>query len=211
MPWTATRLPAGRHRAPRRARSRTSPPPSAAHGRRADGRAALRRSWRSRRWPTRHGRRPASTCCGPTATCPTATAPTASAAARGPARPLRARLARPGRRAPGRARRSTSSAYNPNDVGGDIAGGSLGGRQLVLRPWAPLHPYRTPLPGVWLCSASTPPGAGAHGMCGWHAAGRRRSTPPADRRARPRPTARVERGRRRQRASLRPAALVTNA
>jgi phytoene dehydrogenase-like protein len=62
-------------------------------------------------------------------------------------------------------------AENPNDVGGDIAGGSLGGTQLVLRPWAPLHPYRTPIKGVWLCSASTPPGAGAHGMCGWHAAG----------------------------------------
>ena len=61
--------------------------------------------------------------------------------------------------------------YNPNDVGGDIAGGSLGGTQLVLRPWAPLHPYRTPIARVWLCSASTPPGAGAHGMCGWHAAG----------------------------------------
>jgi phytoene dehydrogenase-like protein len=62
--------------------------------------------------------------------------------------------------------------YNPNDVGGDIAGGSLGGTQLVVRPWGLLDPYQTPLPGVWLCSASTPPGAGAHGMCGWHAAGR---------------------------------------
>ncbi len=62
-------------------------------------------------------------------------------------------------------------AANPNNVGGDIAGGSLGGTQLALRPWAPLHPYRTPVKGVWLCSASTPPGAGAHGMCGWHAAG----------------------------------------
>jgi phytoene dehydrogenase-like protein len=61
--------------------------------------------------------------------------------------------------------------YNPNNVGGNIAGGSLGGTQLMLRPWAPLHPYRTPIPGVWMCSASTPPGAGAHGMCGWHAAG----------------------------------------
>jgi phytoene dehydrogenase-like protein len=61
---------------------------------------------------------------------------------------------------------------NPNSIGGDIAGGSLGGLQLVVRPWNPLDPYRTPLPGVWMCSASTPPGAGAHGMCGWHAAGR---------------------------------------
>ena len=63
------------------------------------------------------------------------------------------------------------AAGNPNDIGGDIAGGSLGGSQLALRPWAPFHPYRTPVKGVWLCSASTPPGAGAHGMCGWHAAG----------------------------------------
>jgi phytoene dehydrogenase-like protein len=61
---------------------------------------------------------------------------------------------------------------NPNSIGGDIAGGSLGGLQLVVRPWNPLDPYRTPLSGVWMCSASTPPGAGAHGMCGWHAAGR---------------------------------------
>jgi phytoene dehydrogenase-like protein len=61
---------------------------------------------------------------------------------------------------------------NPNDIGGDIAGGSLGHLQLVVRPWNPLDPYRTPLKGVWMCSASTPPGAGAHGMCGWHAAGR---------------------------------------
>jgi phytoene dehydrogenase-like protein len=63
-------------------------------------------------------------------------------------------------------------AYNPNNVDGDIAGGSLGRGQLVVRPWGLLDPYRTPLPGVWICSASTPPGAGAHGMCGWHAAGR---------------------------------------
>jgi phytoene dehydrogenase-like protein len=63
-------------------------------------------------------------------------------------------------------------AYNANNVGGDIAGGSLGGLQLVARPRLRRDPYRTPLPGVWLCSASTPPGAGVHGMAGWHAAGR---------------------------------------
>ena len=63
-------------------------------------------------------------------------------------------------------------AYDPNYVGGDIASGSLGRGQLVVRPWSVIDPYRTPLPDVWLCSASTPPGAGAHGMCGWHAAGR---------------------------------------
>ncbi|HKA04174.1 MAG TPA: NAD(P)/FAD-dependent oxidoreductase [Acidimicrobiales bacterium] len=63
-------------------------------------------------------------------------------------------------------------SYDPNYIGGDIAGGSLGRGQLLVRPWGVIDPYRTPLPGVWLCSASTPPGAGAHGMCGWHAAGR---------------------------------------
>lgn len=62
--------------------------------------------------------------------------------------------------------------YNPNAIGGDFAGGSMGGRQLFARPRLTLNPYRTPLPGVWLCSASTPPGAAVHGMCGWHAAGR---------------------------------------
>jgi phytoene dehydrogenase-like protein len=61
-------------------------------------------------------------------------------------------------------------AYNPNFVGGDIAGGSHGGLQLVMRPRPGLHPYRTPNPRLLLCSASTPPGGGVHGMCGMHAA-----------------------------------------
>lgn len=61
-------------------------------------------------------------------------------------------------------------AYNPAYVGGDISGGSHGGLQLVLRPWPALDPYRTPLDGVFLCSASTPPGGGVHGMCGSRAA-----------------------------------------
>ncbi|GEK79991.1 phytoene desaturase family protein [Agrococcus baldri] len=59
---------------------------------------------------------------------------------------------------------------NPNLVGGDIVGGSTAGTQLLLRPTRSLIPYRTPDPGVWLCSASTPPGAGVHGMAGHHAA-----------------------------------------
>lgn len=62
------------------------------------------------------------------------------------------------------------AAYNPSAIGGDFAGGSIGGLQLFARPKLALDPYRTPLPGVWLCSASTPPGAAVHGMCGWHAA-----------------------------------------
>ncbi|MFD4033357.1 phytoene desaturase family protein [Streptomyces sp. NPDC058637] len=60
--------------------------------------------------------------------------------------------------------------YNPNYVGGDIATGALGLRQSVFRPVARWDPYRTPLPGVYLCSAATPPGPGVHGMCGLLAA-----------------------------------------
>ncbi|MFI7700732.1 phytoene desaturase family protein [Nonomuraea sp. NPDC049480] len=61
-------------------------------------------------------------------------------------------------------------AGNPNLVGGDIGGGMAGLLQFVNRPvWSPA-PWRTPLPGVFLCSASTPPGASVHGMGGWQAA-----------------------------------------
>jgi phytoene dehydrogenase-like protein len=63
-------------------------------------------------------------------------------------------------------------AYNPNYVGGDIAGGANDPRQLLLRPRLARDPYATGIPGVYLCSASTPPGAGVHGMCGHHAANR---------------------------------------
>jgi phytoene dehydrogenase-like protein len=59
---------------------------------------------------------------------------------------------------------------NPNYVGGDINGGSARLRQLFARPVARPVPYRTPLDGVLLCSSSTPPGGGVHGMCGYHAA-----------------------------------------
>lgn len=61
-------------------------------------------------------------------------------------------------------------ARNPNYVGGDINGGSAELRQLFARPVARPVPYRTPLDGVYLCSSSTPPGGGVHGMCGWNAA-----------------------------------------
>ncbi|MFJ9447818.1 phytoene desaturase family protein [Kitasatospora sp. NPDC101235] len=61
-------------------------------------------------------------------------------------------------------------AYNPNYVGGDIASGAATLVQSILRPTAQLDPYRTPLPGVYLCSAATPPGPGVHGMSGYLAA-----------------------------------------
>jgi len=60
--------------------------------------------------------------------------------------------------------------HNENNVGGDINGGAATLSQLFTRPVARLSPYATPLPGVFLCSASTPPGGGVHGMCGYHAA-----------------------------------------
>jgi phytoene dehydrogenase-like protein len=59
--------------------------------------------------------------------------------------------------------------HNPNLVGGDIGAGVTALRQLIARPT--LSWYRTPLDGVYLCSAATPPGVGVHGMCGYHAAG----------------------------------------
>jgi phytoene dehydrogenase-like protein len=60
--------------------------------------------------------------------------------------------------------------YNANYVGGDINAGAATLSQLFTRPVARVSPYSTPLPGVFLCSASTPPGGGVHGMCGYHAA-----------------------------------------
>ena len=59
---------------------------------------------------------------------------------------------------------------NPNYVGGDIGGGLQDLRQTLARPAARLDPYATPAAGVYLCSSSTPPGGGVHGMCGYHAA-----------------------------------------
>jgi phytoene dehydrogenase-like protein len=61
-------------------------------------------------------------------------------------------------------------AHNPNYIGGDIIGGVQDLRQQFTRPVVSLTPYATPLEGVYLCSSSTPPGGGAHGMCGYHAA-----------------------------------------
>ena len=60
--------------------------------------------------------------------------------------------------------------YNANYVGGDIITGANTTRQVLLRPRLAVDPYRTGIPGVSICSAATPPGAGAHGMCGDNAA-----------------------------------------
>jgi phytoene dehydrogenase-like protein len=61
-------------------------------------------------------------------------------------------------------------AYNPNYIGGDINGGIIDLRQLYTRPAMRWSPYTTPAKGIYICSSSTPPGGGVHGMCGYHAA-----------------------------------------
>lgn len=60
--------------------------------------------------------------------------------------------------------------YNANYIGGDINGGRQDITQLFTRPVNLIHPYATPAEGIYICSASTPPGGGVHGMCGYHAA-----------------------------------------
>jgi phytoene dehydrogenase-like protein len=65
---------------------------------------------------------------------------------------------------------SALQAYNPNCIGGDISGGLNDWRQFVNRPALAPRPWRTPIRGVYLCSSSTPPGGGVHGMCGYWAA-----------------------------------------
>lgn len=60
--------------------------------------------------------------------------------------------------------------YNPNYIGGDINGGAGNLAQLFTRPVAKINPYAIPAKGLYICSSSTPPGGGVHGMCGYHAA-----------------------------------------
>ena len=62
--------------------------------------------------------------------------------------------------------------YNPNYIGGDINGGAFDLGQLFTRPALRWSPYRTSAKGLYICSSSTPPGGGVHGMCGYHAAKR---------------------------------------
>lgn len=61
-------------------------------------------------------------------------------------------------------------AENPNLVGGDVGAGANTLAQTLFRPVARVVPWSTPVPGLFLCSAATPPGGGVHGLCGWHAA-----------------------------------------
>jgi len=61
-------------------------------------------------------------------------------------------------------------AYNAAMVGGDIGGGANDLLNFLFRPMPRLNPYATPNPRVFICSSATPPGAGVHGMCGYHAA-----------------------------------------
>jgi phytoene dehydrogenase-like protein len=61
-------------------------------------------------------------------------------------------------------------SYNPNYIGGDINGGVQDLGQHFARPVFRLVPYSTPIKGLYLCSSSTPPGGGVHGMCGHYAA-----------------------------------------
>ena len=61
-------------------------------------------------------------------------------------------------------------AKNPAMIGGDMAGGRNDLGQFLFRPLPRLNPYTTPNPRLFICSSSTPPGGGVHGMCGYHAA-----------------------------------------
>jgi phytoene dehydrogenase-like protein len=60
--------------------------------------------------------------------------------------------------------------HNANNIGGDITGGAMSFWQTFARPVASLNPYATPVNGLYICSSSTPPGGGVHGLCGYHAA-----------------------------------------
>ncbi len=150
------------------AHSRTSPP---VNDRRRAAACRIRRtsSSSSRRSAIRRARRPAATRCGRTCHVPHGSTADMTGA-------IEAQIERfaPGFRDTVVARHTMGPAdlerHNANLVGGDISGGAADLAQLVARPVLSLNPYKTPVPGVYLCSSSTPPGVGVHGMCGYHAA-----------------------------------------
>ena len=100
----------------------------------------------------------------PTATTATRPRPCSTRSSASPPACASASSAAPSARPP------SSRPYNPNYVGGDIATGANTPLQLLFRPRLALDPYSTGVPGVYLCSAATPPGGGVHGMCGYNAA-----------------------------------------
>ena len=126
-------------------------------------------SSRSRARSMPAARRAAPTRCGRTATCPTARPSTHAARSRLRSSASRRASATSCAPAAPAALRDLEAA-NANHVGGDINGGSADLRQLLARPVARAIPYATPNPRVFVCSSSTPPGGGVHGMCGAHAA-----------------------------------------
>ena len=160
-------LPAGRDRPPgwdargdRRGRGATSPPAGCRSGRSSSSDSST--------WPTRPARPATCIRSGPTPTCRPATPATRPrrSSARSSASPRRAGPD-PG---PARPVDRELAAYNPNYVGGDIATGANDPPSSCCAPRLALDPYATGVPGVYLCSAATPPGAGVHGMCGYNAA-----------------------------------------
>ena len=160
--------PPGRHRPPRRPLRGSRRAPS---GRSTPAACPSARSCSSpsSTWPTPSGPRATSTRSGATPTYPPATRATPPRRS-----PPSSNASRPGfrDRIVGTAVRTTTemSRYNPNFVGGDILTGAKTVGQMLLGPRRGRNPYDTGVPGMYLCSAATPPGPGAHGMCGFHAA-----------------------------------------
>ena len=111
-------------------------------------------------------------------------------------RAVRPGFPRPRARARGVGGRPSWSSYNENYIGGDIAGGLSNLGQFFIRPVKRLNPYTTPNPRMFLCSSSTPPGAGVHGMCGY-SRGARGAAPAALSASRRGAPARAARARRR--------------
>ena len=164
-PLDARAVAAGRAPSTSAARSRRSPAPSARS--RAGGCPSGRSSSSaSRAWPTRHapadGVHPALRLRARPRRLDTATRPRRSRRRSSASRPAFAT----GSSAGTSARPARWRQYNPNYVGGDIVTGANDPLQMVFRPRMTMSPYATGIDGVFLCSAATPPGAGAHGMCG---------------------------------------------